>query len=374
MNNGDPMVRATQIWLNRTYGNDDRFNIIPESVYGKTGWTTIYALIRALQIELGIQNTSNNFGPTTQSLYTPQSKDNVCKNIYGIIQGALWCKGYNTGHYGIMVDGEYIIDTSFDDSVEEAIMELEEDAGRASPTGVVDLNVMKALLSMDAFVLVYGGDSLIREIQRYLNNNYESYIGLRPCDGIYSRSTNAALIYAIQAEEGLPIGTANGNFGPTTKNCCPTIPYNNVETNYYNQQYNLLNIAKFSILLKFGLYVNNYNPYDILNPNIADANITEKTQQCITDFQNFMNIPETNNSVCNLTTWLSLFISCGDVNRSCVASDTRFEMTTDRIQYLHNQNISIVGRYLTGGDFKELRVGEPSRILDNNLYFFQCCC
>ena len=75
-------------------------------------------------------------------------------------------------------------------------------------------------------------------------------------------------------------------------------------------------------------------------------------------------------SVCNLTTWLSLFISCGDVNRSCVASDTRFEMTTDRIQYLHNQNISIVGRYLTGGDFKELRVGEPSRILDNNLYFF----
>ena len=96
MNNGDPMVRATQIWLNRTYGNDDRFNIIPESVYGKTGWTTIYALIRALQIELGIQNTSNNFGPTTQSLYTPQSKDNVCKNIYGIIQGALWCKAHTS--------------------------------------------------------------------------------------------------------------------------------------------------------------------------------------------------------------------------------------------------------------------------------------
>ena len=48
------------------------------------------------------------------------------------------------------------------------------------------------------------------------NRKYEAYTGLVPCDGVYGRNTNKALIYAIQAEEGLPVGTATGNFGPTT--------------------------------------------------------------------------------------------------------------------------------------------------------------
>ena len=55
----DQMVLATQNWLNDTYGGDSRFELVPEN--GKTGWATIYGLLRALQIELGIQNTSNNF-------------------------------------------------------------------------------------------------------------------------------------------------------------------------------------------------------------------------------------------------------------------------------------------------------------------------
>lgn len=46
----DQMVLQTQQWLNKTYGNDPRFKKINPD--GRTGWPTIYALTRALQIEL----------------------------------------------------------------------------------------------------------------------------------------------------------------------------------------------------------------------------------------------------------------------------------------------------------------------------------
>ncbi|MBT1175071.1 DUF1906 domain-containing protein [Bifidobacterium sp. LC6] len=100
----DQMVLQTQQWLNKTYGKDSRFNAVSEN--GQTGWETIYGLTRALQIELGIQTTADNFGPSTQSLFAKrypngvqQQKDGdgAKSNVYSIIQGALWCKGYSTG-------------------------------------------------------------------------------------------------------------------------------------------------------------------------------------------------------------------------------------------------------------------------------------
>jgi hypothetical protein len=36
----DVMVLATQQWLNNTYGNDTRFNVVPED--GITGWHFAY--------------------------------------------------------------------------------------------------------------------------------------------------------------------------------------------------------------------------------------------------------------------------------------------------------------------------------------------
>lgn len=60
----DEMVLHTQEWLNSTYGNDPRYNVIEEN--RETGWATIYALTRAFQIELGIQSTANNFGATSR--------------------------------------------------------------------------------------------------------------------------------------------------------------------------------------------------------------------------------------------------------------------------------------------------------------------
>lgn len=93
-NSGDPMVKATQTWLNKRYGqyaSSGRYNIISEDGY--VGMGTINALIRALQIELGIQNTADNFGPSTEALYTTiKRSDTVCNPKFGIVQGALWCK------------------------------------------------------------------------------------------------------------------------------------------------------------------------------------------------------------------------------------------------------------------------------------------
>lgn len=95
----DQMVLQTQQWLNKTYGNDPRFKKINPD--GRTGWPTIYALTRALQIELGIQSTADNFGPSTQRLFKKRypngvrqqaAADKSTSNVYSIIQGALWCK------------------------------------------------------------------------------------------------------------------------------------------------------------------------------------------------------------------------------------------------------------------------------------------
>lgn len=213
---GDDMVYLTQKWLNQEYGDVDGFNPVTEN--GKTGWNTIYGLIRALQHELGITSLSNNFGSTTSKLYSEnilRRQDGVTDNKYAILQGALWCKGYSPG-YNISMDSDGVVtfNAVFDEDVENAIKQLQEDAGLLVQDGVVSLNIMKALMSMDSFKLLpasYGSDSKIRNFQQWLNRNYEEYTGLNPCDGVYGRNTNKALVYALQAEEGLPVSKATGN-------------------------------------------------------------------------------------------------------------------------------------------------------------------
>lgn len=55
---------------------------------------------------------------------------------------------------------------------------------------------------MDGFVLAISGDPNVRKIQQNLNRDYYKTIGLIPCNGVYSRDTNRALIKALQVEEG----------------------------------------------------------------------------------------------------------------------------------------------------------------------------
>lgn len=359
----DKMVLLTQKWLNETYGGKTGYgNNISED--GITGQGTVNALLRAFQIELGITNTANSFGNTTISKFkerfpngiSPQSdSDTTENNIYGIIQGALWCKGYSGGYSSIT--------KHFYSKTAQSIVKLKQDAGCNETSNIITLNVMKALLSMTYFVLTSNGDAKIRAMQQYLNRNYENYIGLSPCDGIYNRQMNKSMISALQAEEGLSPSSANGNFGQTTKRCCPTIPYSNVEKNVNSVTYSTSSINKFIILMKFALYLNGYGTGEI--STIYDSN-------WISDFQSSLMLNV--NGICNLSTWLSLLTSCGDTSRDAIACDTIYEMTTERLNIVKNNGYSIIGRYLTntpnGTLDKKIKSGELIRIINAGCKFF----
>lgn len=79
-------------------------------------------------------------------------QDGVTDNKYAILQCALWCKGYNPGYkfnYNSETD-TVSIDKVFDSSVEEAVKKIQKDAGLKAKDGIVSLNLMMALLSMDS--------------------------------------------------------------------------------------------------------------------------------------------------------------------------------------------------------------------------------
>ena len=123
------------------------------------------------------------------------------KNRLMILQGAFYVKGINPGPFGPTYNPEF----------SNAVSTLQSNAGIGA-TGVADLLVVKALLSMDAFTVLpqYGGIAEIAEIQRTLNAQYAYDMGsLIPCDGVYGRDLNKALIYALQIQEGFTAAAEN---------------------------------------------------------------------------------------------------------------------------------------------------------------------
>ncbi len=346
----DVMVQATQKWLNDTYGSDSRFNRVDED--GQTGWGTIHGLIRALQIELGIQKTADSFGPSTQNLFKQKWSNGIkqqrdgferVENINAIIQGALWCKGYSTG--ASRISGHFYSGTG------NAVKKLKKDMGLTDSSSTVTLDIMQALLSMDQFVLLAnaGGTSTIREIQQKINREYVSYTGIIPTDGLYGRNMNKAMIKILQKLEGYTGKNVDGVFGNGTKSKLITLTQSNVGK-----------YVEWFWLLKVMLVCNGYGL--MLS---ADWNQIAET---VKTFQEDYCLPVKN--MIDTNTWMSLFVSCGNKDRSAKACDTRFEITDALAKKLKGDGYTIVGRYLTGGDFKEIREGELKRILDNGLQYF----
>lgn len=372
----DEMVLLTQKWLNQEYGNVSGFGSVTEN--GKTGWNVIYGLTRALQHELGITELADNFGPSTKALYAKnplRRQDNVKDRKFAILQGALWCKGYNPGYY-LKEDpdtGKVSFEEIFNARVEEVVISLKTDAGFINPDGVVTPNVMKALLSMDSFKLLsayYGGTYEVRSMQQKFNRTYEDYIGaLIPCDGVYGRSTSKALVYALQAEEGMPVGTATGNFGAKTQELCPQIPYvrnSSAAKDYNGNYYTDAKLAEIIGLVQFGLFLNGFGD------GIFDRRFNPVTQQAVLDFQAHYALPRTGKV--NLDTWMSLFISSGNPKRSAIAADCATILNAAKAKTLYDNGYRYIGRYLTGtyggGISKALTVTEAKTILRAGLRFF----
>ncbi|MCD7035363.1 DUF1906 domain-containing protein [Metabacillus sp. GX 13764] len=343
----DQMVLKVQQWLNNTYSGVQGFTPIPEELYGKTGWTTMYALTRALQHELGITVLVDNFGNGTKAAYERQgllSEGDSRANLVYILQGGLLCKGYNPGGFT----------GTFGPGTRSAVMKIQSDTGMHTIDGVVYSHIFKAILTMDAYILIGdNGDSKVRAIQQALNASYYTTAGIQPCDGIYSRNTNKSLMYGIQTEEGISAAEQTGSMGPTTKSRLPYLLMGSSNVNFVR-------------LLQFVLYLNGYDP------GRFDGEFDAGTHNALTSFQNFTKLPLTGTS--NTETWLSLLVSTGDPNRIGTACDCVTEITQARAQTLKSHGYTHVGRYLTnvvGSTLnKKIQPGELNAIFNAGLSVF----
>lgn len=347
----DPWVTNAQTWINTTYGHIPAIGTVPTD--GKTGWPIMYALTRALQRELGITSLSDTFGETTLGMLgamapigaTPPAGGETSaavkkyRRIVKIVQAAMYCKGYNGG------DGE--INGVWSATTTAGIVKLRGEMGISTTNKDVSSKVFKALLNMDAYVLVSGGSATIRTIQRELNGRYAG--GRRdfyiiPTDGFYSRDVQRGMMYAIQYELGMNDSTANGNFGPGTRQ-------------------GLSDHANFGVN-GTGFLVKLYQAALIFNgfTTLYSSTFTSNTAAVTRAFQGFCKLDVTGRS--DLRTWASLLVSTGDVDRPGTACDTIREITPARAATLVSRGYRTVGRYLTNTPEEE---AAPDRPLDKNI-------
>lgn len=346
----DEMVKKAQEWVNGEYSGNPGYQEITAN--GNTGWSTMYALTRALQIELGITATSNSFGETTLTEFTQQygtigqGQNDSNSNIVKIIQSALYSKGYGPGG----------ITGTYGPGTEAAVLEMKTDMGLVGADGTVTPKVFKALLTMDAYVRIGSGTTKVRTIQQWLNNRYQNRrdFYLQPTDGIYQRGTQKALIYALQYEEGLSDDVANGSFGPTTKAKLPLLQVGNRD-----------GTTQFVHLLQAALC---FNQFEV----DFDGIFGNGTKQQVASFQAFSGLPS--DGYVGLQTWSSLLVSTGDPNRKGTALDCVMEVTSARAQTLVNAGYETVGRYLTNVEGttlnKKIQPGELATIFNAGLTVF----
>lgn len=320
MSEGDPLIKAVEVWLNDNYSNHPSFDYLkPE---GSPGNTVVGRLIMALQIELGISNPVPSFGPGTEQAFQNISRDGFPDeeerhNLVYILQGAFWAKGYSPGTF----------DGKFNSSTESAIHRFQSDVGFDETTGIIDAKLMKALLNTDGFRIAFNGNPIIRTIQRILNTEYAGgYFDYIPTNGIYERQTNRALIYALQIEIGLG-NVANGSYGPATIENTPTLHPGNSQTS-------------LNRILQFGLAVNG------MWSSIFDDEYSSVVENAVRRFQEFMTLPVT--GIADMPTIKQLLTSNGYIERPAVACDASMIINTSTATTLQQNGYEVIGRYLTG--------------------------
>lgn len=329
----DVWIRDSQRWLNATYGG--RAGYVPAPENGLTGWSTMYSLTRALQLELGITATSNTFGPGTSSAFQTQisvitsATASQRPNIIGILRTALWCKGYAGGYSNPPSTPSF---TAWHDDLVVSVNQMRADLGLGA--GPVNVKLMKGLLTMDAYKLVAGGSAKIRSIQQWLNGRYFTRTDYEvvPCDGFYTRQVQKGYMIGVQYAVGIAEGSATGNFGPGTKSGLQA--YGNVGFGSANEPRGLVS------LFQAGLIFNGYSGVPF------SGTFEGVTQTEMRDFQSFAQLSQTSSA--NFTTWASLLVSTGDPDRWVTGVDTNREITAARAAILDGAGYRVVGRYING--------------------------
>ncbi|MFC4590356.1 glycoside hydrolase domain-containing protein [Sphaerisporangium corydalis] len=348
------MVLRTQQWVNSVYEKVTGYQPVPED--GRTGWATVRALVRALQHELAVTPLSDTFGSATLDALTARSPvigaGTANENLIKIVQGALYCKGYD----GSGISGTYDLATG------TAVAAVKTDMGvdGAFPAPGVVPKVLRALLTMDAYRQVKGGSARIREVQRWLNS---AYAGRRDqpivaCDGRFSRDAQRALLLAIQYELGMDDDTATGRFGERTQA--------GIREQAVLGPGATDGEKRFVRLFQSAMIVNGWDlPLDgSCSPVVADTVLL---------FQQFARLLPAN-GIAGYQTWASLLVSHGDATRRGTACDCVTAITPERAGTLRAEGYTTVGRYLTntpGTTFnKKIQPGELDAIAAAGLTAF----
>ncbi len=281
-------------------------------------------------MELGLDDASlsPNFGPTTIGLLEAygdisEGINDSNGNINQILKGGCLSTGYYPGYF----------DNEFDRYLTLAIQELQGDIG-ITASGVVDPKTFKALLTMNAYVLLEGGSNHVREFQQWLNSTYgnKSAYYYYPCDGLYSRECQEAIIYGIQYECGLD-DVANGWFGPTTQSNLKEkglVYLNDIDTDF-----NFVHLFKGAFLCNNPEAQISFN--GVYDPDLYNA---------VIKFQEFTTLAQTGNG--DFATWAELLVSTGDETRSTTGLDCSIEkVTVERAKLFKESGYEIIGRYLT---------------------------
>ncbi|MFJ3939345.1 glycoside hydrolase domain-containing protein [Streptomyces parvus] len=349
----DEMVQRAQRFINTTYGNGATLGISKIQENGRTSWTVMYALTRALQYEMGISALSNAFGPTTMGTiaekYGKLDETTVpSANFCRIIQSALYCKGYDGGE----IDGKY------NDRVKASVAKLHQNMGVGGtyPGSSLWPKTAKGLFNMDAYTTIGGGSDSIRSIQQWMNGKYilrKDYYVI-PCDGHFSRDVQKSMLLAIQYELGMADGVANGVFGPGTK---AGLRQHTLTTGSSGTWVQLFSAAMIFNRRTGVSFTSNYNS------TLADA---------VRTFQSFLKLSA--NGTADFQTWASLLVSYGDDTRKGIAFDCADEVTAARAKALHAAGYRIGGRYLTnvpGTSLdKVIKPGELKTMADAGLSCF----
>lgn len=346
----DEMVARAQRFVNVVYG--DRIGVRVEE-NGRTGWSTVYALTRALQWELGITALSDSFGPGTLSALATRfpvlsSATVPSANFCRIIQSAMYCKGYDGGD----------IDGIWSARVENALITLKTDMGvqAQAPGGGLTPKMVKGLFTMDAYVTVGDGSPVTREAQRWLNGRYLNRrdFFVIPCDGRNSRDVARSMLLAIQYELGMADGVANGVFGPGTRT---------------GLRSRTVAVGSTGVWVSLFTAAMNLN----LRPAAFSGSFTSALAAEVRAFQSFVRLPVTGDG--DYQTWASLLVSYGDQDRRGEACDGVTRITPARADALKAVGVRYVGRYLTSARStllpeKAIQPGELQTIADSGLRCF----
>lgn len=325
----DSNVLAAQKYLNAIY-KGDLWVTLEEN--GNTGSLMMEGIVRAFQIENNVPNATGYLGPYTinvmknlQPIIKMDPNDDSSRNVC-LIQCALFCKGYNAGG----ITGIY-----YNTGV-AAVNAMQNDAGLDS-TGIIDWKVWAGLLSLNWFKKVSGGSDTIRYIQRQLNMDWSSVIGVQACDGIMSRNTALSVIGALQAAEGIVDfidDISQVIFGPATIENCPVLSLNK------NGEY-----IKFNKIAQYGLFFNGIKQTNF--SGIFDSTMESN----VSAFQKkyaLLGVVEEAPGVIGISTMMSLLISKGDTDRLSMACDTSAILNSIQAKSLYESGYRYIGRYLTG--------------------------